>query len=142
LALNVDIDPRRYPILRWRWKVPRPIPGADNTRRETDDAPARIQLAFAGDVSSLPFGERLFFTQVKATAGFDVPYATLEYSWAAVRLRAASSSINGPAGSVASSCAVDRRGWGDGCSRRATSTRISGRRSAKSRGGSRKNVSS
>lgn len=81
LALSVDIDPRRFPILRWRWKVPRPIPGADNKRRETDDAPARIQLAFAGDVSSLPFGERLFFTQVKATAGFDVPYATLEYSW-------------------------------------------------------------
>lgn len=81
LALNVDIDPRRSPVVRWRWKVPRLVPGADNTRRETDDAPARIELAFSGDISSLPFGERLFFTQVKTTAGIDVPYATLEYSW-------------------------------------------------------------
>jgi hypothetical protein len=83
LAFNVDVDPRESPILRWRWKVPRAIPGADNTRRETEDAPARIEVIFDGPKSRLPFDERLFFAQVKAVAGLDMPYATLDYAWGA-----------------------------------------------------------
>ena len=81
LAYAVNIDPRALSVVRWRWKVPQLIPDADNTQRERDDAPARIELTFSGDVSALPFGERLFFAQVKATAGIDIPYATLEYVW-------------------------------------------------------------
>lgn len=83
LAFNVDIDPRESPILRWRWKVPRAIPGADNTRREAEDAPARIEVIFDGPKSQLPLDERLFFAQVKAIAGLDMPYATLDYAWGA-----------------------------------------------------------
>ncbi len=78
---DVDIDPRNLPVVRWRWKVPRPVPGADNTRREADDSPARLELVFSGDTTTLPFNERVFFAQVKATTGIDVPYATLDYSW-------------------------------------------------------------
>ena len=78
---DVNIDPRKFPVVRWRWKVPRPIPGADNTRRETEDAPARVEFVFSGDKSTLPFNERAFFTQIKAITGVDVPYATLDYSW-------------------------------------------------------------
>ena len=81
LAHNVNLDPREFPILRWRWKVPRPIPGADNTRRDADDSAARVELAFAGPKDRLPLGERAFMAQVKAISGFDMPYATLDYSW-------------------------------------------------------------
>lgn len=78
---DVSIDPRKFPVARWRWKVTRPIPDADNTRREAEDAPARVEFVFSGDKSALPFNERAFFAQVRAIAGIDVPYATLDYSW-------------------------------------------------------------
>ncbi len=77
----VDIDPRKYPWLIWRWKVPERLPVVDNTRREGDDAPARIDISFDGDPKNLTFGDRLWAAQVKALTGMDLPYATLEYVW-------------------------------------------------------------
>ena len=81
LVQDVNVEPREFPVVRWRWKVPRPIPGADNTRREGDDAPARVEFVFSGPTPALPFNERVFFAQVKAMTGIEVPYATLDYSW-------------------------------------------------------------
>ena len=81
LAYDVNVDPRQLSTVKWRWKVPHIIPGEDNTKREVEDAPARIALTFSGKRSLLPFNERLFFAEVKALAGIDVPYATLEYIW-------------------------------------------------------------
>ncbi len=77
----VNIDPRRYPWLIWRWKVPGPLPVVDNTKREGDDAPVRIDISFDGDYKNLTFGDRLWAKQVKAFTGMDLPYATLEYVW-------------------------------------------------------------
>lgn len=77
----VDIDPSKYPWLTWRWKVHELVPGADNTRRETEDAPARIEVSFDGDATKLSIGDRLWAAQVKALTGTDLPYATLEYVW-------------------------------------------------------------
>jgi len=83
LIVLVDIDPSKYPWLTWRWKVAQLVPGADNTRRETEDAPARIEISFDGDLKKLTIGDRLWATQVKALTGIDLPYATLEYVWGA-----------------------------------------------------------
>ena len=77
----VDIDPSKYPWLTWRWQVAHWTPGIDNTRRETEDAPARIEISFDGDSKKLSIGDRLWAAQVKALAGIDLPYATLEYVW-------------------------------------------------------------
>jgi hypothetical protein len=77
----LDIDPRHRPVLTWRWKITQPVEGADSTRRRAEDAPARVLVSFSGDKDSLPFSDRLFFNQVKALSGLDVPYATLEYAW-------------------------------------------------------------
>jgi hypothetical protein len=77
----VDIDPRQYPWLTWRWKVVQSIPGVDNARREADDAPARIDISFDGDSKKLTIADRLWAAQVKALMGIDLPYATLEYVW-------------------------------------------------------------
>lgn len=81
LVMVVAIDPSSYPWLTWRWKVSQLVPGADNTRRETEDAPARIEVSFDGDSKKLTIGDRLWAVQVKALAGIDLPYATLEYVW-------------------------------------------------------------
>jgi hypothetical protein len=77
----LDLDPRESPILQWRWKVPKLIPGADNARRSTEDAPVRVVLSFDGDIDSLPLEERMFFDRIHAITGHRMPYATLMYIW-------------------------------------------------------------
>src|SRR5262245_20181143 len=81
LAEPLDIDPRQYPWITWRWKVPELVPGIDNTKRATDDAPVRLEISFDGDMKKLSIDDKVFFFQVKAGTGFDMPYATLEYVW-------------------------------------------------------------
>jgi hypothetical protein len=77
----LDIDPRATPILQWRWKVPQLIEGANNTRRNAEDAPVRVILSFDGNIESLPLEERLFFDRINALTGYAMPYATLMYIW-------------------------------------------------------------
>ena len=42
------------PVASWSWKVSRLVAGADNSKAGAEDAPARIVLAFDGDVAKLP----------------------------------------------------------------------------------------
>lgn len=81
LVHPLDIDPRESPILQWRWKVPKLIPGANNARRSTEDAPVRVVISFDGDIESLPLEDRMFFDRIRAVTGYQMPYATLMYIW-------------------------------------------------------------
>jgi len=81
LVHMLDLDPEKYRMLQWRWKVEQLIPGADNTRKNTEDSPVRVVISFAGDMEKLPFDDRLFFDQVRAFTGQQLPYATLMYIW-------------------------------------------------------------
>ena len=76
-----NLDPRDYAQLSWRWKVEDLIEKADNTRRHLEDSPVRLVVTFGGDMDKLDFGEKLFFSQVKAISGQQMPYATLMYIW-------------------------------------------------------------
>ncbi len=81
LVHPLNLDPARYPLLQWRWKVDELIANADNTRKNTEDSPVRLVISFAGDLGKLEFGDRLFFDQIKAFTGQQLPYATLMYIW-------------------------------------------------------------
>ena len=81
LVYPISVDPKEYPLLRWRWNVSGLINGADNTRRQLEDSPARIVIAFEGDKSQLPFDERLFAEQFKLLTKQEFPYALLMYIW-------------------------------------------------------------
>ena len=81
LVHRLDLDPAQYPLLNWRWKVDALIAKADNTRKHTEDAPVRIVISFDGDLDKLKFDDRLFYDQIKAFTGQDLPYATLMYIW-------------------------------------------------------------
>ena len=81
LVEMVEIDPRKDRWVTWRWKVSEFVAGIDNTRRETDDAPARVDISFDGDSKNLTLQDRLWAAQVKALSGIDLPYATIEYVW-------------------------------------------------------------
>ena len=78
---NLDVDPRQFPILTWRWKAPRLVPGANSTSRKTEDAPVRLIIAFDGDKEKLTFSDQMTFAETRALLGLDPPYATLEYTW-------------------------------------------------------------
>ena len=81
LVHPVKIDPRRYPLLDWDWKVTELIAGADNTKKHTEDSPARVVVSFSGDVSTLPLADRMFFDNVRLMTRQELPYATLMYIW-------------------------------------------------------------
>ena len=81
LMENIDIDPRKYSVLRWRWKARRLVPGANSTRRQTEDAPVRLIVAFEGDKDKLSFSDQITFAETRALLGLEPPYATLEYVW-------------------------------------------------------------
>lgn len=78
---ELDMDLHQYPWLRWRWKVQGLIPGADLTQPRGEDSPVRIIVAFAGDVATLGFVDRMFFREFAALTGRQLPYATLMYVW-------------------------------------------------------------
>ena len=69
------------PVLAWRWKVSRLIPGADNSQGAREDSPARIVLAFEGDRDKLPRSDRRVLRIARTLSGKDLPYATLMYVW-------------------------------------------------------------
>jgi len=61
--------------------VPGLIASADNTRRQTEDSPVRVIVAFDGDKSRLPFEDRIAFDQFRMITRQELPYATLVYIW-------------------------------------------------------------
>jgi hypothetical protein len=74
-------DPRHYPWLTWRWKVPEINGRADNTLAHVEDSPARLIVVFEGGRDALPPEEQINFDLAKAMSGNDLPYATLMYIW-------------------------------------------------------------
>jgi hypothetical protein len=81
LITYLDLDPGKTPWLSWRWKVPDLIASADNTRRDAEDSPVRIVVAFDGDTNTLDFEEKAIAQRVKLLTGREMPYATLMYIW-------------------------------------------------------------
>lgn len=69
------------PLMSWTWKVSRLVAGADNSKAGKEDSPARIMLAFDGDVSKLPRVDQAVMYVSRRLSGQDLPYATLMYIW-------------------------------------------------------------
>lgn len=81
LVHPLNLDPSQYPLLHWHWKVDQLIAKADNTSKHAEDAPARLVISFEGDLGKLDFDDRMFYDQIKAFTGQQLPYATLMYIW-------------------------------------------------------------
>jgi len=83
LAWRTDFDPRSFPILAWRWKVMRPIAGADTRERRGEDSPARVIVSFSGNQASLRASDRAAGVLAEAISGHALPYAVVMYIWGA-----------------------------------------------------------
>jgi hypothetical protein len=82
LVRRVTIDPNRFPVLTWRWKVDGVLPKGDVRRKSGDDYPARIYITFDKDVSELSFGDRVKYRTLRALGYDDIPVRALNYIWA------------------------------------------------------------
>jgi hypothetical protein len=77
----VEINAARLPLLRWRWKVSRSLPGSDLRSKSGDDYAARLYVFFDLPLATLSLAERLRIRAVRALSGMDVPAAALCYVW-------------------------------------------------------------
>ncbi len=80
LTKEVKIDPREYPIVRWRWKVENLLQKGNVNRKDGDDYPARLYITFAYEPDKVSFGRKLKYKAGQALLG-DIPIAALNYIW-------------------------------------------------------------
>jgi hypothetical protein len=79
---KVDIDPVRFPILKWRWKVDHILERGDERTRAGDDYAARIYVTFAYDPDTASLWERSQYAVIKFVYGEYPPQGALNYIWA------------------------------------------------------------
>jgi hypothetical protein len=77
----LDLDPRVYRVLSWRWKVENVLVKGDARRKEGDDYPARIYVAFRHDPETAPFWERARYGAIKLVYGRYPPRHVINYIW-------------------------------------------------------------
>ena len=81
LRCPVRIDPHQTAQLRFSWRVQHVATQVCVDAPDSDDSPARVVLAFDGDMARLSLRDRLLFDQVELFTGQRIPYATLMYVW-------------------------------------------------------------
>lgn len=82
LRRRFAIDPAAMPTLEWFWKVEGSIREADLTRKERDDAVARVMILYRYDSAKVSLLERAKFESARAMHGEYPPHAMLVYAWA------------------------------------------------------------
>jgi hypothetical protein len=81
LMRRLDLDAHAHPLLRWRWKVARPIAGGDVTRKDGDDYAARIYVSFRYAPERLSLAQRARYAAARLVYGEYPPHAGLNYIW-------------------------------------------------------------
>jgi hypothetical protein len=81
VARPLDIDPKKYPILRWRWKIANLIETSDPHRKSGDDYPARLYITFRSDPSDTGALDRAWSALGRALYGVEPPFAGINYIW-------------------------------------------------------------
>ena len=81
LRQSMRVAPSQLGLIRFSWKVPQLILGADLALREAHDSPVRLVLAFEGDVSSFSTKNSMLSELALVLTGEAMPYATLMYVW-------------------------------------------------------------
>jgi hypothetical protein len=85
LRNKVRIEPAELRGVRFSWKVPQLIAGADLASREADDSPVRVVLFFEGDRSRFSARDAMLSELLRGVTGEEMPYATLMYVWCSKR---------------------------------------------------------
>ena len=68
-------------LLRWRWRLERPLTNADLRQRRSDDSPLKVCLLFDLPTAKLSFVDRSVLSLARSVSGEKLPSATLCYVW-------------------------------------------------------------
>ncbi len=80
LIRRVDIDPEKFPVLRWSWRAENILDKGDVTEKSGDDYPARIYVTFDYDISNLSWWNRTRLRAIRTFYG-EVPTRAINYIW-------------------------------------------------------------
>ena len=80
LSRKIRVDPKRHPVLEWRWRVVAD-PGARLEISSGTSPLARLSLAFHGDAGKLDFDDRAKLRMAMMLTANGLPYASLLYVW-------------------------------------------------------------
>lgn len=81
LVRRIAVDPREYPILRWRWKIGGTLAKGDVSRKSGDDYAARLYVIFEFDPDRASFADAVKFRAARALFGTETPFRALNYIW-------------------------------------------------------------
>lgn len=98
LTKNISVDPKEYPVIDWEWKVSNILSKGDASKKEGDDYPARIYVAFEYDSSRVGFFGRAKYEMYRALTGRYPPLHVINYIWG----------NKAPSGSMVSNPSSDR----------------------------------
>jgi hypothetical protein len=77
----VNLDPKVYRTLAWRWRVENILTRADARRKDGDDYPARVYVTFRYDPDAATLWERTKYGAYKLLYGEYPPKAAINYIW-------------------------------------------------------------
>ena len=77
---KIRIDLKEYPVIEWRWKVPKVITGSDVRSKAGDDYAARIYITFEYDSGKAGFLKKAKYKIGKLLFG-DIPISAVNYIW-------------------------------------------------------------
>ena len=80
VSRKIRVDPKRHPVLEWRWRVPAD-PGTRLGAASGASPLARLSLAFHGDANKLDFDDRAKLRLAMLLTANGLPYASLLYVW-------------------------------------------------------------
>ena len=81
LTREIKINPKEYPLVKWRWKISNILKKGDVHKKEGDDYPARIYITFEYDPTKLSFFERRKYDAIKLIYGEYPPIGAINYIW-------------------------------------------------------------
>ncbi len=81
LIREIKIDPKEYPVIRWKWKVQNILEKGDVGRKEGDDYPARIYVTFQYDPAKAGFLGKAKYEAARLIYGKYPPHAAITYIW-------------------------------------------------------------
>lgn len=81
LTREITIDPKKYPVIEWRWKVENILQKGDVAQKSGDDYPARLYITFQYDSSQVGFFEKAKFETIRLIYGQYPPIGAINYIW-------------------------------------------------------------
>ena len=82
LIRHVRINPEKYPIIEWRWKIINVFKKGDVTQKAGDDHPARLYITFEFDLKTANLIERAKYKALKLVFRKTTPAEAINYIWA------------------------------------------------------------